>query len=189
MSISAVILSAKPVERTIPGCEVVNHVSKFTEAKGLLEARLASLAKIETEWFFWLDDDDELPDDYQRVLDRCMSVREPLAYTDEVITNANGTMHRRRSVPYSQTRHVHDMTLIHHLAVCRTEAALRAAEKIPRGLYAVENLLFFQVAKEGARYVDEVGYIWHRRDTGLNRDPSLLIGLVQSATWAQRNRK
>lgn len=189
MSISAVILSAKPCAKQIAGVEVVNHVSQFTEAKGLLKSRLASIRKVKTDWFFWLDDDDDLPGDYLRVLDKCMRVKAPLAFTNEIVTNADGSSHVRKSSRYTQDRHIHNMTLVHHLAVCRTDVALDAMTRIPNeGLYAVENLLFFEVAKQGASFVNEIGYIWHRRDTGLNRHPSLLIGLVQSATWAHRNR-
>lgn len=187
MNVSAVVLSSKPVALEIPGVTVVPHVSTFADAAGLLRARLAALQKVKTEWFFFLDDDDELPADYLRVLGRCMAVDTPLAYTDELVRLSDGREQVRRSAPYSQDRHVQDFCLIHHLAVCKTEAARRAARKIPRGTYGVEPLLFFQVAKEGATYIDEVGYIWNK-GSGLNRHPSLLIGLVQSATWAHRNR-
>lgn len=186
--VSAVILSKAPVERVVPGCAVVPFISTFSEVKGLLNARIASLEAVDTEWFFWLDDDDELPDDFARVLAKCLKVKTPLAYTDELITNADGTMHRRQGAKYTQDRHIDNMTLIHHLAVCKTEVARAAAKRIPRGMYAVENLLFFEVAKQGATYINEIGYVWHRRKTGLNADPSLTIGLVQSAIWANRNR-
>lgn len=186
--VSAVILSKAPVERVVPGCAVVPFISTFSEARGLLDSRIASLERIDTEWFFWLDDDDELPEDFPRVLAKCLKVKTPLAYTDELVTNADGTAYRRCGQKYSQDAHIDNMTLIHHLAVCKTEVARDAAKRIPRGLYAVENLLFFEVAKQGVTYINEIGYVWHRRKTGLNADPSLLIGLVQSATWAHRNR-
>lgn len=191
MNVSAVILSAKPVEREIPGVAVVPFISSFSEAKGLLDARIASLEAIRTEWFFWLDDDDALPDDYERILTKCLKVKTPLAYTDELVRLLDkGTEFVRKSRKYDAEHHIHrDMTLIHHLAVCRTEAALDAAKRIPRGLYAVENLLFFEVAKKGATYINEVGYIWNRTKKGLSHDPSLMIGLVQSATWANRNKE
>lgn len=184
MNISAVVLSAKPVGMTIPEVSVVGHVSTFSDAAGLLDARLAALEKVTTEWFFFLDDDDELPADYLRVLERCVSAGTPLAYTDELV---NGV--RRRSAPYSQDAHLKDALLVHHLAVCRTDAALRAARVIPRGCFAVEPLLYWQVAKEGATYIDEVGYSWRRGPAGLSRHPSLTRGLVRAMLWAQENRR
>jgi len=186
--ISAVVLSAKEVEIAIPGVVVVPHVSVIQNAKELLDARLEALKKVRSEWFFFLDDDDSLPDDYLKILDRCVSVDTPLAYTDELITNADGSLRVRKSAPYSEDAFIRNSTLIHHLAVCRTEAALEAAAKIPRGTYAIENLLFFEVARQGATYIPEIGYIWNRRKTGLNRGPSIVIGLVRSACWANRNR-
>ena len=167
---------------------MVPHVSTFSTAAGLLDARLAALEMIQTEWFFYLDDDDALPENYLSVLDRCMSTGAPLAYTNELIRNEDGTERVRKSGPYSQDAHVADFMLVHHLAVCRTEAAKRAAAAIPRGTYGTESLLFFQVAKGGAQWIDEVGYIWSPKATGLRCHPSLLIGHIQSATWAGRNR-
>ena len=187
MQVSAVILSAAPVSREIPGVKVAPFVSTFRDAAGLLASRFEAIRRVETEWFFMLDDTDELPVDYPQVLDACMSAGTPLAYTDEQITAADGTSFIRKSGPYSEDRFIADFTLIHHLAVCRTDAALRAIQAVPQGLYAFENLLYFQVAKEGATYIEGIGYVWHRRG-GLSRDPSLLIGQVQSATWAHRNK-
>ena len=193
MDISAVVLSARPVTTTLPEIRVVGHVSAFSDAAGLLDARLAALEKVRTEWFFFLDDDDELPADHLRVLERCVSAGAPLAYTDELIRmpayfDGHVPEFRRKSGPYSQDAHLRDALLVHHLAVCRTDAALRAARIIPRGTYAVEPLLYWQVAKEGAAYVDEVGYIWTRGRTGLSRHPTLTRGLARAMLWAQEHR-
>lgn len=187
MNVSAVVLSAQPVHMHLDGVRVVPHVSSFEDAAGLLDARLAALRNVDTEWFFYLDDDDELPVGYAAALDRCMAVSTPLAYTHELI-GLPGARQLRRSAPYSQDAHITDPMLLHHLVVCRTEAALRAAEVIPRGTYAVEPLLFFQVAKEGATLVDEVGYIWNRKPGGLSYHPSLTRGMVWASLWAKENR-
>lgn len=185
--ISAVVLSDKQLSIKIDGVKIVNHVSKFSDAKGLLKARLDAIEKVKTEWFFYLDFDDELPTDYARILERCMAVNTPIAYTDEKITNADGSFRIRKSSEYSEDKFIDDNTLIHHLAVCKTQAAIEASKEIPRGFYSVESLLFFQVAKKGATYIDEVGYIWHKRN-GLSSHPTLILGLVQSAIWTNRNK-
>jgi glycosyltransferase involved in cell wall biosynthesis len=185
---TAVVLSNRPVRLALEGVTVMPFMSEFSDAAGLLNARLAALQHVKTEWFFFLDDDDELPADYLRVLERCVSAGTPIAYTDELITAADGSQRVRKSAAYSEDAFIANQLLIHHLAVCRADAARRAAAVIPRGMYAVENLLFFEVAKGGATYIPEIGYIWHRRDTGLNRHWSLTFGLVQSAAWALRNR-
>lgn len=183
MNVTAVILSPRPIVRRIAGIETLVHVSRFSDAAGLLEQRLAALQKVQTEWFFYLDDDDDLPFNYKDVLARCMTAGTPLAYTNERINDK-----LRVSAPYSQEAHLRNPLLVHHLAVCKTEAALRAARVIPRGTYAVEPLLFFQVAKEGATWIDEIGYIWNRKPTGMSWHPTLTRGLVRALLWAQDNR-
>lgn len=183
MDVTAVILSARPIVRRIPGIQTLVHVSRFCDAAGLLDQRLAALQKVKTEWFFYLDDDDDLPYNYKDILTRCTAVDTPLAYTNERINDK-----LRVSEPYSQEAHLRNPLLIHHLAVCRTEAALRAARVIPRGTYAAEPLLFFQVAKEGATWINETGYIWNRKPTGLSWHPTLTRGLVCALLWAKDHR-
>ena len=183
MDISAVILSKAPVSTVLPGVEVVQYVISFTDAAGLLNARLAAIRLVKTKWFFFLDDDDNLPDDYESVLEDCMGAGTVLAYTDELINTRV-----RKGATYSQDRFIADPLLVHHLAVCDTTATRMAALSIPRGCYMVENLLYFELAKRGATYIDRVGYIWNKKPTGLHKHPSLLIGQVQSSTWAARNR-
>lgn len=186
MDVSAVVLSAKPVQLLLPGVEVVGHVSRFDDPAGLLDARIASLEKIKTEWFFFLDDDDHLPDDYLRVLDLCIRAGTPLAYTNELIVDQN-RQYVRRSGHYSQSAHLMNRTYVHHLAVCRTAAALDAAKFIPRGNYGVEPLLYFQIAKQGATWIDEIGYVWCASGNGLSMHSDMLTAMTSSTIWAGRN--
>ena len=188
LPVTAVVLSAKPVQKRIPGISVAAHVSTFSDAAGLLDARLRALDAVQTEWFFYLDDDDELPADYLDVLAECMDAEEPLAYTNEIIVLPDGAEYVRRSGPYSRQDHLRDCAFIHHLAVCRTAAAREAAGRIPRGMYGVEPLLFGEVAKAGARWVDRIGYVWRRRASGMSkRCPSVSIGMVRSLAWLARS--
>ncbi|MNU19723.1 hypothetical protein D3C71_79560 [compost metagenome] len=180
MNVTAVILSSRSIRKEIPGVQTLVHVSKFQDAAGLLDQRIAAIRKVRTEWFFFLDDDDALPDNYLQVLERCTSVTTPLAYTNELV---NGALWRSGS--YSQEAHLRNPLLVHHLAVCRTEAALRACEVIPRGTFAVEPLLYSQIAKEGATWLDEVGYHWQRKSTGLSYHPTLTRGIVRAMLWMQ----
>ncbi len=181
--VTAVILSASPLRKKIEGVDVLNHVSRFGDAEGLLRERLRSIEKVQTPWFFVLDDTDELPRDYLGLLDRCMQANVPVAYTNELMAGK-----LIRSAEYSQEAHLDNPILIHHLAVCKTEAALRAAEVIPRGCYAAEPLLYFQMAKEGAKWFDEVGYIWNKKPGGLSEHPTLSRGINAANAWAYRHR-
>lgn len=183
-SCTAVMLSASPKPHLlIPGVDVLVHVSRFKDAAGLLEQRLAALLKVKTDWFFFLDDDDALPTDYPEILALCMGAGTPVAYTNETI---NGVL--RKSGPYSQEAHLKNVLLLHHLVVCRTDTALRAASVIPEGTYGVEPLLFFQAAKEGATWIDRTGYIWTPKPTGLAQHPTLTRGLGRSLAWMRSHR-
>jgi hypothetical protein len=184
--ITAVVLSARDYCPAIPGVTVLAHRSIFKDVAGSLDARLAALERVRTPWFFFLDDDDELPGDYPAILARCMDTDAALSYTRErVIDSVSGQTYESFGAPYTPELHVQRPMLLHHLVVCRTQAAREAAARIPRGIYCLEHLLFFEVAKRGANYVDAIGYIWHR-GTGLSRQPKSALGQMRSMMHAQR---
>ena len=164
---------------------VLPHVSAFSDASGLLNARLDAIARVETPHFFFLDDDDELPANFEEVLRECLRADAPLVYTNELVRE-NGAEFVRKSLPYSQRLHLADPCLVHHLALCHTATAREMA--VPRGCYGFEPLFYWQLAKRGAAWVDRVGYIWNRSTTGLSKHHSVVRGMVESASWAHRNR-
>ena len=186
--ITAVILSKAPVQREILGVTVVNHVSRFTTASGLLQARMDAMNLVKTPHFFFLDDDDELPEDYTAVLARCVAASVAVAYTDELVVNDAGVGTVRYSEPYSEDAFLASAVLIHHLAVCRTTDALHVRDHVPRGEFMFENLFYFELAKRGAKYVPGVGYIWRRNPTGLSRGMTMLFAMAHSARWAHLHR-
>jgi hypothetical protein len=187
MDVSAVILSAKPVTLELPGVTVVAHVSSFSDATGLYAARRAAIARVQTPHFFFLDDDDALPENYLDVLQKCLDANVAVAYTNEAM-NQDGVHQVFRPGEYSQDAHVHNFTLVHHLVLCNTDAARRALRNTPHeGEYGFEPMVYFQMAKESVAWVDEIGYIWNK-GTGLSNHHSTLFGMVASATWAHRNR-
>lgn len=184
MDITAIVLSAQPVALEIPGATVLNHVSTIRDATELYAARLAAVRKVRTPWFFCLDDDDALPDGYAVLLQRCMASGAPLAYTNELLQLADGREVVRRGAPYRRELYRTNLTTIHHLAVCRTDAALDAMRRIPAsGCWGFEPMLFAEVAKGGAVWFDEVGYVWRQRAGGLSRHPSVPYAMVRSGQW------
>lgn len=183
-AITAVVLSARPVALEIPGVAVLGHVGVIRDAAELYAARLAAVRRVDTPWFFCLDDDDALPDGYLDLLARCMASSAAVVYTNELLCMLDGTSVERKSAPYDRAAFERSVTPIHHLAVCRTDAALRAMESIPRsGSWGFEPMLFAEVAREGAQWFDEVGYIWKQREGGLSRHPSVTYAMVRSAQW------
>lgn len=185
MGITAIVLSAQPVALEIPGVTVLGHVGIIRNAADLYAARLAAVRRVKTEWFFCLDDDDALPEHYLDLLARCTASAAPLAYTNELLRYPNGREVVRRSAPYDRSAWRRDITAIHHLAVCRTDAALDAMQRIPAsGEWGFEPMLFAEVARGGAEWFDEVGYVWQLRvGGGLSRHPSLSYAMVRSAQW------
>ncbi len=187
MTCTAVILSASPsTQRVVPGAQTLVHVSTFRDAAGLLDARMAAIDRVETERFFFLDDDDDLPHDFAGVLAECLSHPEPLVYTDEVI-RTGGQEQVRVGGPYSQAAHAADALLVHHLAVCDTKAAKEVAPTLPRGEYGFEPMFYWALAKRGARHVPRVGYIWNAGHGGMHRTPSVTRSMVNARAWAKEN--
>ena len=176
---TAIILSADPVTLEIPGVAVLPSVQKISTVSQLYDLRLSVLGRVTTEFCFYLDDDDELPDDYLSVLGECAGHNLPLAYTDELIRYRGGES-VRKSAPYSLELHKQDVMLVHHLALMRTEDAVRAAKRLPRGPLSVEQPLFMELAKGGAAYVPRVGYVWNRATTGISHWPQMIAAQVRS---------
>lgn len=180
--ITAVVLSAQPVRRKLPGLEVVNYVSQFRDAAGLLDARINSIGHVKTSHFFWLDDDDELPEDYLDVLSECLATKAPLAYTRELCVMGNQSWVSPNG-PYCAERHAQQPMFVHHLALCRTSCAAEAWRCLPRGCYAPEPLLYYELARQGSAFVDRVGYIWHRKPGGLSTTPDVVCSQARAAIY------
>lgn len=180
MSVTAVVLTRGEYRRSWPGVEVEVHRGTISDAADLQRARFESAAAVRTSHFFYLDDDDDLAADYPEVLQRCLSAGAPLAYTDELVAGA-----RRSSGQYSQAAHLRHPMLVHHLALYDTSAARAAIAALPRGHYAPEFLLAWEVAKRGAAYIPAVGYHWHRKPGGMHDWPCTSRSWVRSVLWAK----
>ncbi len=179
---TAIVLSANPVTLKIPGVVVLPSVQKISTVAELYDLRLSVLDRVSTEFCFFLDDDDELPPDYLSVLDECASHDLPLAYTDELI-RYQGLETVRKGADYDLALHKRTPMLVHHLALMRTQDAVRAAARLPRGSLAVEQPLYMELAKGGAAYVPRIGYIWDRKTTGISHWPQMLGAQMRAMHW------
>lgn len=186
LDVSAVVLSAKPVSIQLEHAKVVPFVSSFQSADDLYAARLASLKEVSSEWMFSLDDDDQVSSNYRSVLEKAIAADQPLAYSNEIIRTPGGKYVISRKEPYSRKRHAQWHLMVHHLVLMKTEAAQRAAERVPSGRY-FESVLFFEVARHGAAFIDEVGYIWNKRFSGLHLNPTVAEAQHNSALWFLEN--
>lgn len=183
MSVTAIVLTADEYIRPWPGLDaVVVARSRITTAADLQRARFEAALAVRTSHFFYLDDDDDLPEDYLEVLADCAAVGAPLAYTDERI---NGAV--RCAGPYDRARHLREPMLVHHLALYETAAARKAIAQLPRGHYAPEFMLAWQVASMGAAYVPRVGYHWNRSDQGMHSWPCTSLSWMRAMLWCKEN--
>jgi hypothetical protein len=186
MNVTAVVLSPDPVAMQVPeGVAVLNHCERFDSTAGIGAARRRALARVRTPWVFFLDSDDELPDDAGDVLAECVGAGAALVYTDELVLREGAPPQRRRSAPYCPALHAVSPLMVHHLAVMRTGAALAALEVVPAGELWLEHALFWQVARGGAAYVPRVGYHW-RPGGGMHRARGIVAAQARALSWCVR---
>jgi len=184
VSITALTVSREPITMDIPGVQHRNlHGRLFKRAADVQAAWFDAVDLVDTDRFFFIDDDDTLTADYERVLQRCVETGAAVAYTDEIVGSE-----RRHRGPYSQDAHLKNPTLVHHLAVCETALAREVIRDLPRGHYWPEMMLFWEMAKRGgAVHVPEIGYCWNRRRQGLHSQWFTVLGMTNSRTWCMEN--
>lgn len=187
MSVTAIVLTAGEYTWKWDGLEVAVHRQKIEDAADQLDARFAAVRRVSTSHFFFLDDDDDLPDDYLDVIAECERYGAPIVYTDElVMTPTNrpvGSVLAKG--PYSRERHYRNPTLLHHLVLCDTRAAIAAIERLPRGHFWPEFLLYWELARGGAPYVPRVGYVWNKQERGMHLWPSTIGGQMRAILHAR----
>lgn len=192
---TAIVLSAKPVTLQIAGVVVLGCTQILRSPAELHSARLDALAKVQTPYCFFLDDDDELTDDYLSVLEECRSKMlaqgAAMAYTDEILREASTTGmrdHRRVAYSYDSDLHAKKPMLVHHLVVMDSAKAQATARVLPRGNFWTEHMLYWKLGLQGAVYVIRVGYIWNRNPKGFSRSPQILAAQSFSMRWVNQQR-
>jgi len=186
--VTAVVLSAGQYTRRFHGLEVLVRQQEIRDAAQLQRARFDAVLDVETPFFFFLDDDDDLPEDHLKTVYRCVRAGAAVAYTDEIIRLPDGSGVETARRPYSQHAHIDDPLLVHHLAVCDTEHAKAAVRRLPRGHYCPEFMLYWELAKSSAAYVAQVGYVWHKKPTGMHKWPCTTLSQMYAVLWAKENR-
>lgn len=186
--VSAVVLSKRPYRREFEGLEIVQKLSLIRNSEELLKRRFEAIEKVKTPWFFYLDDDDDLPEDYLDVIGECKAIGADLAYTDELFRYEDGSTQERKSKPYSQEEHYKNPLLVHHLVLCRTEKALEAIARLPFGRYCPEFLLYWEMAKGTTVHIPRIGYIWNKRESGMHRWMDTSMSQMKALLWARDQR-
>ena len=167
--VSVVVLSRQPVHIEAPW-PVVSVVSDFGgRVDALHAARLASLERVQTPYFCWVDDDDPLPD--------ALPVpASGLMYGVEHRYAAGQLMRRVEPHAWSRSAHLASPTLIHK-AVCATAPARELAARLPRGEYYTELLLYYGLAKHHGWEIDRrFAYHYNLSADGMSSRVSAAIG-------------
>jgi len=193
-SVTAIILSRDPVtakfKAQVPHDLVpLNFISDIKSFQSYQRSWFMAIQEVQTEWFFFLDHDDRLPPGFSDILDRLLATAGlgALAYTNEAVINDAGIITELKKGPYSQEAHLKSPMLCHHLVLGRTEVAKQIIQDCPRGHFMPEMMVYFQMAKRGAAWLDEVGYLWHRGAGGMSYWPSALAAQVASIRWCQQD--
>lgn len=195
MSVTAIILSREPIPNKarakVPqGVQLLNFVSDIKSFKSYQRSWFMAIEKVNTRWFFFLDDDDSLPESFDKLLLRLLSVgkQAALVYTNELLINDAGIQTLLRKEPYSEETHIRRPELCHHLVLARTEVAKQVVSSLPRGNFLPEPMAYFRMAQlGGAVWVDEVGYHWHRGSQGMSYWPDALSAQMASQRWCYLN--
>lgn len=188
--VTAVILSPVPMpdaRHLTPDCVV-----QVTLAPGLRNhidmnaARRRAVLDVCTPFWFFLDSDDDLPLDFDDVLESCVAQPCAVAYTDELIKIPGREPVRREAGLYSRSKHIKNLYLLHHLVVCDTARSHAIEPTLPRGVGSFESMLYAQLARESWCYVPRIGYHWHKGD-GFHTRPDAVRSMCTAAIWLNRN--
>jgi hypothetical protein len=190
--LTAIMLNAAPAQQHGGVWHTLNHEHDINGLESLHAARLAALAKVETEYCAFIDRDDTLPDNTEEQLPRLLTAMEradsDLAYTDS-IELVLGTKNVIRPGEYCWAKHVTRVTWMHQLVVIRTEAAKKVAAALPQGLYWTEFLLYAPLAKKNPLYFPEVAYIYDKKVTGMHAHKDIAAAQTNSVQWHLRNQR
>lgn len=188
--ITAVVLSPTPYVSSYDEVTVLNHICPipFQSHYDINTARRKALAKVTTPYCFFLDSDDQLPEDYVDVLQDCVKLNKAVVYTQELIKNHDGTEILRQPGIYSQDAFIRTATMMHHLVLYNTVNVRQVMPTLPDDRELLEVCLNFQMAKISVGHVPRVGYIWNRGQTGMHAKSDALEFMCRAAGWCARNR-
>lgn len=162
-------------------CEYLNHVSVFKDHQDAVEQMVAAVAKVETPFYFFCDDDDPAP----------KKVPTPkngkgILYGD-MFSQYGQKVIRRPASEWTDVKHVKNPLFIHK-AVCRTDYTMLLSTVLPSNDVWFEYLYYFFLADLfGAEYNPDFQYIWQKRNSGMH----ITLAPKTSGTgkWIRDNRQ
>ena len=159
-----------------PYDNVLNHVSEFDDAAGLLRENVRAIQKVTTPYFCLHDWDDPAP-----VIPGTPGAN-GILYGD-YIYKSKGTGGREAVMPtpdWTAEKHLANYLFVHR-AVCNTAHAKRILPLLPEGEFLYFFLLYFLLADNfGAVYDPFFWSCWDKQETGMHRK----IGTARRNTHA-----
>lgn len=185
--ITAVILTPLKINFSEPDWTALQHISTFSGLEGLHQARIDSFEKVKTPYCMWVDDDDELPVGSLELFHRLIALMQArnyaIGYTDSIV-RINGKPDRRDAPgPHKPVKHYTSANYLHKAVVMRTADALSQARALPKGLYWTECMIYSALARGGAAYIPEVGYVWNKKEAGMHRHEQIDTAQYAAMHW------
>lgn len=157
----------------------LNHVSTITNHKELHLQRLEALMKVQTETFFFQDDDDPLPNKY-------IEAPSGLVYGDFIkLTTAYDFEDRTPAFEWASLKHLGNPCNIHR-AFCNTLQAQAIAGLLPKEEHWTEIMLYYFLAKHyGATMDRSLDMFWRVKSSGMHVKASPSV--MRSVSWIMSN--
>jgi hypothetical protein len=177
---TCITLSSEEMQRnTPPNVVYYNHVRKFSDVCSLHNERLESIKNCKTEYFFFCDYDDPIPD-------TLIAPKRAIVYGDNHYIEYDVERFDKSS-NWTELEHMTNPYLIHK-AICNTEQTLKILSVIPRGEYWTELLLYYCLALSGSyEYNNNLKMIWNKKQTGMHKSVGKAIN--NSVLWLMNNQK
>jgi len=173
-------LSAEPFKINTPRSIVYqNYVSQFSDPAGLHKSKLDAIFKIKTQYFFFQDYDDPLPNIYP--------VPEKSIVYGDFFTRYVTSGHIKRTIaePWSESWHLKNPLMVHK-AICNTATARAVASVLPQGEFLTEPLLYYFMCKVyGFTYDPALEFIWNKSPKGFHTKSERSI--TNAVKWIKQN--
>jgi hypothetical protein len=185
--ITAVILTPQKIHFPEHDWKVYQHISIFSGLEGLHQARIDSFEKVNTPYCMWVDDDDELPAGSLELFHRLIALMQArsyaIGYTDSIVRTDGKPDQLDAPGPHKLVKHYTSSNYLHKAVVMRTTDALKQARALPKGLYWTESMIYSVLARDGAAYIPEVGYVWNKKEVGMHRHAQMGVAQRAALDW------
>lgn len=160
--------------------KTIEHVSVFTDQEDETYQRIQAINNIETPYFMFVDNDDELLDGASSIISKMISdldtTKYSIAYCDHVVNDTSADTPVKTVVSvgkYDEAKAMTNLGYLHHGVIVRTKDAKRLVNSLPNKGYHLQPVLYTALARTGTVYINGAFYQWNKKSTGLHTDSSI----------------